>query len=425
MQYGTYPITTINPSAIGAFDLNSYFRPRQWDERPESVRMKLPENDQLLLTILNRLPTGGGEWTNPIMSWRIDTRNDFYTTNAKAIASSDTYISLTTPYIVRPGYALYFSQYDVEYLVVDVDDDESEAWTNGAGDTCNVRVSQKGGQVVAIAAGSYARPGGPVTGERGEAKRGVTTTPGDPVYNFISMWAIFFDMSLMQINSEMASEWGTMTKEMENIDWQLSHGVQNDLLFSHRNTYNDADEDQVYRSSGIVEQLNDNVLDVGGLGNALQYANLVDFWDPLFESRLSSPSKIHLCGSAQFRDILKTSRDAGRLLNEPSLDTDLGANMYQVSTEAGRTVTVYEEKYTLQADTADWGITLDLNNLGFGTYRGHGKQWIKDIQANSAITTKSDALLMTGAVNVFDPSTMGVIRGGTKSLIAARQPAIV
>jgi hypothetical protein len=91
--------------------------------------------------------------------------------------------------------------------------------------------------------------------------------------------------------------------------------------------------------------------------------------------------------------------------------------MFVVSTEAGRTVRCHEEKWAFSGGLSDWGITLDSSNLGFGRYRGFGKQWVFDIQAPSAITTKAHALMNSYAINVYDDSTMGVIRGGTKGMI--------
>jgi hypothetical protein len=300
-----------------------------------------------------------------------------------------------------------------------VDDDYSEGWTNNNGDACNVKIDSTkiGGPVVAVAVGAYAYPGAPRLGEMGEAKQGVTTTPGDPRYNLISFAAIYFTMSKMQYNSEMLSGWGTLPKEMENIDFQLDQRVQTDLLFAQRSTWFDADEKQCYQSAGIIPQLKGTSLDIGKLGGSATYANLVDFWDPMFESRLSSASKDHFCGSAQFRDILKVARDANRLMDGPKYSADLGSNTFSVSTEAGRTVNVHQEKWAFSGGLSDWGVTLDSANLGFGQYRGFGKQWIMDIQPKSAITSFSHALMTSYGVNVYDDSTMGVIRGGTKGLI--------
>lgn len=424
MNFATYPITTVSPSDIGVFDLNNIFRPRQWDDRPEAIKMQQIENDRVLLSFMNRLPLAEREWTNPIMSFTIDTRLDQFTTTAKAVAVADTYVSLVSPYVVRPGYTLHFPQYGMQVMVVDVDDDLSEGWVNGAGDACNVKIDKTkiGGPNVIVPVGAYAYPGAPLLGEMGEAKIGTTTTPGDPQYNLISFAAIYFNMSRMQLNSEMLGGWGTQPKEMQNIEFQLDQRVQTDLLFAKRATWFDTNEKQMYQGAGLVEQLKDNVLDVVNLGNGLTYANLVDYWDPMFESRLSSSSKDHICGSAQFRDILKTARDANRLMEGPVYSADLGTNQFSVSTESGRTVRVHEEKWAFRGGLADWGITLDAANLGFGQYRGFGKQWIFDIQAPSAITTKAHALMTSYSANVYDDSTMGVIRGGTVALISDRQP---
>ncbi len=74
MNRGDYPITTIGPSALSAMDLTNYFRPRQWDDRPDSIKMRKEENDFALIAFLDRLPLAEKTLTNPMISWRVDTR---------------------------------------------------------------------------------------------------------------------------------------------------------------------------------------------------------------------------------------------------------------------------------------------------------------------------------------------------------------
>ena len=78
---------------------------------------------------------------------------------------------------------------------------------------------------------------------------------------------------------------------------------------------------------------------------------------------------------------------------------------------------MHEEKWSLKAGLSDWGFLLDNNNLGAGQYRGLGPQWFMNLQSNAEIMKVKHAFFASWAINVFDDTTMGVIRGGTKELI--------
>ena len=426
MDFGIGTLTTINPNAIGAFDLDSAWRIPLWDDREEEQKMQQIENDSLLLTLMNRLVTVEQEWDQPIMQYRIDNRKEFYTTFALAASAADLalgtfYISLAVPYIVSPGWILHIPDSGMELVVEDTDPDLSEAWANEAAGACNVKVTWQVGPRSAVASGTYCKPGGPYLGERGTAKRGVTTTPGDPIFNFMSMYAIYFDMSTMQLEANMATPYGTWDKEMQNVIWQMNHGIQNDLVFGHKDARNDTtNEGMIYRSAGLIEQFGDNFIDFGAKGNGMTWGNMVDYWDPMFESRLSSPSKVHVAGTQHYTDVLGVARQEGRLVAEPEFDMDLGVNSYTVKTGKGRTITIVEEKWVFAGGQEDWGITLDMGNIKAGRYKNMGNLMFPDIQARNQITTKAHANLQTIALNVIDPSTMGTAKGGTRSRIATR-----
>ena len=257
--------------------------------------------------------------------------------------------------------------------------------------------------------------------ELGTPHRGTTTTPGDPVYNFITLAAIYFNMSTMQLEAEMRGDWGTESKELDNIVNQLRRRQQFDILFAQRATWSDADEQQVYQGAGLVQQLQDYVLNAGSSGNTLSWKNLNDFIEPMFESSLSAMEKNAFFGSALFRDALNVARDVGRVMliegRETYYEPELGSNACTLSTDSGKRVVVREEKWAFGGKLSDWGIVLDSNNMGAGQYRGMGEQVFANIQAPREITTLSHAVLTSWGVNVYDDSTMGVVRGGTKGLI--------
>lgn len=425
MQRVTGTVLTTNPSAISSFEWNNRFRAQLWEDSPEEVRMRQKENDTQLLTFMNRLPRASREWTNPIMRYSVDTRLDGHTTLNTAITSTETsYIDLVDSTIVRAGGVLHFPTSGQQMLVLEVDDDKSSGWTATAGHTCNVKVDRAklGGTMVAAALGETVLPGAPYMGELSEPREGTTSVPGDPQYNYITMAGKYFTMSRMQLNSAMTSNFGTLPKEMENIQFQLLQEMQNSLLFANRTTWNDADEKQVYVGSGLVFQLQKNTLDLGTLGQNATWPNFNDFLEPMFESSLSAMKKDMFVGPSLFRLLLSTARTAGRIeLNSDGKTTyyspDLGTLTFDITTDSGHRVSVHEEKWSLKDGLSDWGFVLDSNNLGAGQYKGLGPQWFMNLQSRSEIMKVKHAFFASWALNVFDDSTMGIVRGSTKTIV--------
>jgi len=425
MARADYPLLTTSPSDLRAFDLNNRFRVQGWDERPESIRMQQKENDAKLITFLDKLPKATREWTNPIMRFSVDTRMDEHTTLALAVTAADTYISLTDPRIVKPGYAILFPDTSQQMYVEDTDEDLGEGWTNNVAAACNVKVSRTkmGGIQSAITAGTGAYSMGAVLGELSEAREGVSSTPGDPQYNYISIKALYFVMSKLQINSEMIGDWGTLPKEMKNVMHQMYMQLQRAMMFQNRTTWLDSTEKQFYLGGGLQFQLQDNVLDLGSLGVNATWPIVNDFLEPMFESSLSAMEKDAFFGPKLYRDFLNTARQMGAVNTQADgkmtyYDSDLGGDAFVVTTDSGRRITCRELKWSLAGNLADWGFILDRENLGGGFYKGYaGMQVISNIQLPSAIQQKSDAILTSWALNVFDKSTMGIIRGGTLPVI--------
>ena len=313
-------ILTTNPTEIGSFDWNNRFRVQLWEDSPEEVRLRQVENDAQLLTFMNKLPRATREWTNPIMRFSVDTRPDNYTLLASALSAADTYVKLADGFLVRVGHVIVLPESGQSMMVTAVDDDFSSGWTNDAGNaTCNITVNRTklGGVAVAADNGATVLAGAPYMGELSEPREGTTTVPGDPQYNFISMMGIYFAMSKLQLNSAMASNFGTMPKEMENIKFQFLQAMQTSLLFANRTTWYDADEKQVYVGFGLLHQLQKHTLDLGSLGHNATWPNFNDFIEPTFESQLSALKKDLFAGSELFSDMLNTARTAGRIELNP------------------------------------------------------------------------------------------------------------
>lgn len=413
MERATGEVLTTHPEAISSFEWNNRFRAQLWEDSPEDVRMRQKENDAQLITFMNKLPRANREWTNPIMRYSIDTRLDDWTTTTAAALSSATTIYLADTKIVRVGGVLHFPTSGQQMLVTGVDDDAG---------TVTVNRTRLGGAAVAVASGETVIPGAPYMGELSEPREGTTTVPGEPQYNYITLAGIYFVMSRMQLNSAMTSNFGTLPKEMENIQHQLLRRMQNSLLFSNRTTWYDADEKQVYVGSGLVAQLQQHTLDLGTLGQNATWPNFNDFLEPTFESSLSAMRKDLFVGSALFRDLLNTARTAGRIEMNPEGKTtyyspDLGSLTFDITTDSGKRVSVHEEKWSLSGGLTDWGFLLDANNLGAGQYKGLGPQWFMDLQSPSEIMKVKHAFFASWALNVFDTTTMGIIRGGTQTII--------
>jgi len=427
MARADYPITTIAPSALSSMDLTNYFRPRQWDQRPSSIMEQKVENEVALISFIDRLPLAEMTLTNPVLSWRVGTRADTYSKCTYAIAAADTYLALDDSRIVRTGHTLHFTDYDTELLVIDTDDDLSEGWTNAAGDAANIRVDRSiGGPAVVIPIGTVAEGGLPLMGEQGTPKEGVTTTPGDPTFNFFSLAGIYCTLTRVQMESLMEDRWGTLEKEHENIQFQLRLGKQMDLLFGKRWSGPDPQsaQGQMYKGAGLIQQIRTNVMEAGSLGVSLAWPRLNDYFENLFVSDLSAMSKDHFCGSSQFRDFLKTARAAGAEVEmlgvQSGVDNSLslGTNSFVVYTDSGKQIRVHELKWAFYApNKVDWGVTLDNRNIAGGRYAGFGEQWYFDIENPAQrITVRSDAIIDSWNVNVYDETTLGVIRGGTRGL---------
>lgn len=434
-----FPWTTVAPAALSALDLGDVssrdFRPTQWWGRPDEIFEQEIENDVAYLAFLDGYGAEQFSLDQPVVKYRVGRPADLYTTNDTAIATADIpapgsagYIDLADSLIVETGHVLQFNDYGVELRVLDVDDDNSEGWTNNAAAACNVKVERIGGPSVAIPAGTYCQLGGALMGELGTPSKGITTTPGDPAWNTMTMVGIYGSISKLQQESGMVGGWGTLEKIRSELFYQHRLAKQNALLFQQRYLGTDSQgaQGQFYRGQGIVPQIQTHIMEAGSLGINLVWPKLNDFLEGTFDSELSDASKTMFCGSKQFRDMLKTAREYNAELEMLGLQSgvqnpnSLGTNSFKVYLNSGKPVMVHELRKAFSApNMADWGIVLDKKNLGYATFNGISEVWHEDIESNAQqITVKSDALVDTFMNLVKDESTMAVIRGGTSSLVS-------
>ena len=411
MDYATGTILTTSPETLSVFDMDNRFRVQLWEDQPESVRMQQKENDAQLITFMNKLPRASRDWTNPIMRYSIDTRLESNTTLVSAYTAGSESIVITDWELLSAGSVIYLPQTGQSFLVT----------ATPTTTTVAVDHAKLGGINVDAAAGDVVMVAAPYMGELSELRASHTTVPGEPQYNYITLAGIYFAMSKMQLNSAMTTNFGTLPKEMENIQFQLLQQVQNSLLFAQRTTWYDATEKQFYVGNGLVSQLQKYTLDLGSLGNQATWANFNDFFEPMFVSSLSAMKKDMFVGPALFRDLLNTARTVSRVELNPEGKTtyyspDLGSLTFDITTDTGHRISVHEEKWALK-DLSDWGFVLDSNNLGAGQYKGLGPQWFMNLQTPSEVLKVKHGFFMSWALNVFDDSTMGIIRGGTQPII--------
>jgi len=426
------PWTTVSPSALSALDISDIssrdFRPTLWWDRADSIFEQAVENDTGFLAFLEGpMVAAKFDMTQPIIKWRVGRPADLWTTNDQAISAADTYIELDDSLVVRTGHLLHFTDYDVTYRVLDTDDDHSEAWTNDAAAACNIRVERLAGPAVVIEANTICQSGAPLMSEIGTPHQGTTTTPGDPVFNIMTLVGIYGSISKLQMESEMIGGWGTHPKVRDDIYYQHRLRKQWSMLFAPRYTGTDSQvaNSQLYMSAGVIPQIKTHVMEAGSQGVNLVGPKLNDFWENIFDSELSGSAKDHFCGSAQFRDIRKASVEFGLEVEMLGVQSGvqnanaLGLNSFRVILQSGRAVTVHELKKAFSANNmVDWGVTLDSANLGLGAYRNISEFWVDNIESPAqAITLRSDALIDTWCVNIKDESTCAVIRGGTRQLV--------
>ena len=411
MDRATGTILTTNPSALSVFDMDNRFRVQLWEDQPESVRMQQKENDAQLITFMNKLPRANREWTNPIMRYSIDTRLESTTTLVSAYTAGAESIVITDWEMLHAGSVIYLPQTSQSLLVT----------AEPTSTTIAVDHGKLGGVNQNAAAGDIVMIGAPYMGELSELRLGDTTVPGEPQYNYITLAGIYFAMSKMQLNAAMATDFGTLPKEMENIKFQLLQRVQASLLFATRSTWYDATEKQFYVGNGLLAQLQQHTLDLGTVGGNATWSNFNEFLEPMFVSSLSAMKKDMFVGPALFRDMINTARTASRIEVQGDGKTsyfspDLGSLTFDIVTDSGKRVSVHEEKWALK-DLSDWGFVLDSNNLGAGQYNGLGPQWFMNLQNPSEVMKVKHGFFMSWALNVFDDSTMGVVRGGTQPIV--------
>lgn len=402
-----YPglMTTTSPSALDAFDEFSHLRVVEWDNTPADVKLRNKENDAALLEFTRKAPLKKNTIKNPVVRYTIDGTLANYTQIVSAVDATATEIEVEDGSITAADHTLIVVATGEELVVESVD-----------GDTVTLKTRGTHGPAFAIPADAELRPAAPVIGETGKLKDGHTSYPGDPSYNFITLMGYKFEMSTMQINAAMEGDWGTWDKYSMDVKYQVEYSLQNALIFQHRGTYYDSDENQVYRGAGLMEQLSGNVMDLGNNGTNFLWENVNDFVNPMFASELSADTKDIFAGHSLWADLLTTSQQRGNMEDGPKVNETYGSNMFTMYTTEGKRVNVHNVG-GMDGEMANLGIVLDSANIGGSQYDGLGPQWFLDLQDNDEILKREAGYFTSWETHIYDRTTMGVIRGGTKSLI--------
>lgn len=400
-------MTTTSPDALSAWDEFSHLRVVEWENRPADVKLTNKENDNALLEFSRKAPVSKNTIKNPVVRYTIDGTLANYTNVVAAINDSATSLVVDDASITAADHTLIVVATGEELVVDSV---------NTSNNTLTLKTRGTHNPAYAIPAGAELRPSSPVIGETGKLKDGHTGYPGDPSYNYITLSGLKFEMSTMQKNAAMEGDWGTWDKFSMDVKYQVEYQLQNALIFQPRTTYEDADEGQVYRGAGLMEQLSGNVLNLGNKGTNFLFGVVNDFVNPMFASELSADQKDVFCGHNLWADAMKASQEAGALSEGPVINAEYGSNMFTMHTSEGKRVNFHNVK-GMDGEMAYLAFVLDKKNIAGSEYDGLGPQWFLDLQANDEILQKEAGYFVSWETHIYDRSTMGIIRGGTKPLI--------
>lgn len=401
-------ITTTSTAALDPFDEFSRFRVAEWENMPADPKMRYKRNPVALLEFAKSAPLKKNIIKNPKVNYTIDGALTNYTQATTGISASATELVVEDINITAAGHTLIVVGTQEELVVESV---------TVATSTITLATRGTHGPAFAIVAGAELRPGSTVIGEDGKLKDAHTSYPGDPSYNYITLSGLKFEMTEMQRNAAMVGDWGTWDMASEDCKYQLEYQLQNALIFQHRGSYYDSDEQQVYRGAGLMDQLSGNMLDLGNAGTNSLWEIWNDFVNPMFASNLSSDSKDVFCGHNLWADLLTTARQRVCLEGEISMHVTYGSDVFTMRTTEGKVLNIHNVQ-GMDGEMANLGLVLDANNISGSEYDGLGPQWFLDLQDNDEILKRSAGYFTSWETHIFDRTTMGIVRGGTKSLIA-------
>lgn len=410
MQRSAYPYVTTS-DGISVFDRDNQYRPLFWDRASNEIDWLNREDNGLLLTLLDHLPSDGNEWSNPIIHWTEDERMEVGTTVATAANASATTLVVEDSYIAVDGSFLVCPE-DGEIMVC------SSAPTYGS-HTLNIARGQNGTVPKAKAVGDHIIAMPALMSELDDIKGGVGRLPGESQFNYISIASKYFEISKMQANSTVFDNWGQVPKAQIDTILDMRRELGYGLLFQGRHSYPVSNKGQMYISGGFCSFMKDGWLDLGEEDSNLTWPVLNDYLEARFEPDASSLQKTLLAGPNLFRAGQKMMRDLGREDSTPYYMPELKTMRYTITTDSGYSVTVLLDRFGLNPKygLSSWGILMDTAWIKGGHYNGMQWQWIQNVQDNDEVMKRKDVYIGSFSLMVKHQECHGVIRGGTNRAV--------
>lgn len=412
------PFTTVDQlSALDLRDPNMQrWRIPLWVEMPDTIAYKRPENELVLLDMMNSpaMSVSMKEMDQPVIRWSVDEALDLSTTVTAAatlVGKTSVAVSVADSYVARVGNGLFFPRTNQFHIITEVSDTDGKLTIN---------LTKTGSEVANLIVGDDVIVLPPYLGEKDTPYKTTSVLPGEPQFNYIAVAAHMWGATKLQQGSNMSGGFVELDAERMRQVFRMRMMVQNAMMFQKRATWQDATKGQFYIGGSLNSQITSHVFDFSGVGDTLTFGNLNDAVSATFESSNSSGKKFAPCGRSLWANIRKTAYDAGHIDmvggNVTYDHPELGTKAFDMTTADGDMVTFLRMKGSFQ-NIDNWGFIVDPGNVSRGQYKGLGPQIFNEIQDNNKIMITEQAYLESFSINVIDESTCGVFKGGTKPLI--------
>lgn len=426
MQRFAYPYTTTT-QALSAFDQNSQYRPLKWLDAPSQIDWLNQQDNGLLLTLLEMLPSTEQTFDQPVVNWTEDSRMDVSSQLTVLATSTDTVLKLDDPYIVGIGNLMVFPNDGEVVRVTAINYDLSltdASWQNAATVVGNIKVTRGIGGTAKVAktADAYAVALPKFLAEQEDPKIGVGQIPGLKQFQYLGIVAQTFKTTRMQDNSMVYDNWGQLPRAQIETILDTRRKLAKALLFAPRMTEDRGADGQLYVPGGLTHFIKTNVLDLGTLASNHTWDIYNDFFWSLFRADASSQMKTMVAGEKMFATMLKLAKALGTMMDAPYYEPKLMTDVFSFMTDEGHKVEVMKDRFGLSANEglSDWAFVLDVAHISGGKYAGYDFQWFQNIQDNRSIQVREDAYVGSAAIIVKHESCHGIIRGGTDRIINQR-----
>lgn len=426
MQRNAYPYTTTT-QALSVFDQNSQYRPLKWLDASSQIDWLNQQDNGLLLTLLEMLPSTEQSFDNPVINWTEDSRLDIGTQLTVLATATDTVLKLDDPYIVGVGNLLVFPNDGEAVMVTAINYDlalTDVSWQNAATVVGNIKVTRGYGGTAKVAKTikSYAVALPKFLAEQEDPKIGVGQIPGLKQFQYLGIVAQTFKTTRMQDNSLVYDNWGQLPRAQIETILDVRRKLAKALLFAPRMTIDKGADGQLYIPGGLTHFIKTNVLDLGTLASNHTWDIYNDFFYSLFRADASSQMKSMVAGEKMFATMLKLAKALNGVMDAPYYEPKLMTDVFTFITDEGHKIEVMKDRYGLAANEglSDWAFVLDMAHISGGKYAGYDFQWFQNIQDNRSIQVREDAYVGSAALIAKHESCHGIIRGGSDRTINQR-----